>query len=64
MIDEIQLVGSRCGPFAPAIDALERRAVDVSSLIEETLPLSRAGEALERASHKGTRKILIDCLDE
>ena len=63
VIDEIQLVGSRCGPFAPAIDALERLAVDVSSLIEETLPLARAGDALERARRKGSRKILLDCWD-
>jgi len=63
VIDEIQIVGSRCGPFAPAIEALESGAIDVAGLIEEKFPLSRAEEALERAARRGSRKILIDCQD-
>lgn len=61
VIDEIQIVGSRCGPFAPAIEALRTGAIDVTGLIEEKFPLSRAPEALERAAQRGSRKMLIDC---
>jgi len=61
VIDEIQLVGSRCGPFAPALAALDTRSVDVSALVEERFPLSRGIEALERAATRGARKVLIDC---
>ncbi len=61
VIHEIQVLGSRCGPFAPALDALARDRVDVRSLVSETLPLARADTALERATAPGAVKILVDC---
>jgi threonine dehydrogenase-like Zn-dependent dehydrogenase len=60
VVDEIQVVGSRCGPFPPALRALELGSVDVRSLITERVPLSRATEALERASAPGALKVLIE----
>jgi threonine dehydrogenase-like Zn-dependent dehydrogenase len=60
-IHEITLVGSRCGPFAPALDALARGAIDVDSLVAARLPLARADAALARASERGTLKVLVDC---
>lgn len=60
VIDELSLVGSRCGPFAPAIDALRRGAVDPRPLIDETFPLARGLEALERAQAPGVMKVLLD----
>ncbi len=60
VIDEIQVVGSRCGPFPPALRALELGSVDVRSLISHRLPLSRGTEALERASTPGALKVLIE----
>ncbi len=60
VIDEITVVGSRCGPFPPALRALETRAVDVSSLMTDRLPLARADEALRRAGEPGVLKILIE----
>ncbi len=60
VIDEIQVVGSRCGPFPPALRALELGAVDVRSLVTDRVPLSRATEALERASAPGALKVLIE----
>jgi threonine dehydrogenase-like Zn-dependent dehydrogenase len=60
VIDEISVVGSRCGPFPPALRALETGAVDVQSLITERLPLSQGLEALERARHPTALKILLD----
>ncbi|MEE2665136.1 MAG: alcohol dehydrogenase catalytic domain-containing protein [Myxococcota bacterium] len=61
VIDEIHLVGSRCGPFTPALAALETGSVDVSALVEERFPLSQSVEALERAAARGARKVVIDC---
>lgn len=57
VIHEISLVGSRCGPFAPALAALAGQRVDVRSLIADRFPLSRATEALERAQR--ALKILL-----
>ncbi len=60
VIDEITVVGSRCGPFPPALRALETGAVDVRSLISDRFPLSQGLDALERARHSNTLKILLD----
>lgn len=59
VVDEITVVGSRCGPFAPALHLLEAGTVDVTALIDGEFPLSRFGEALERARQPGVRKILL-----
>jgi len=60
VIDELTLVGSRCGPFAPAIAALCSGAVDPRGLIDDVLPLARAEQALARAAEPGVLKILLD----
>lgn len=59
VVGEVRLVGSRCGPFAPALRLLEKGAVDVASLVEAEYPLSRAAEAFEHAARPGVRKILL-----
>jgi len=59
VVDEIQVVGSRCGRFAPALALLERGAIDVASLVSEVLPLARAVEAMERAAAPGVMKVLL-----
>jgi threonine dehydrogenase-like Zn-dependent dehydrogenase len=51
---------SRCGPFPPALRALETDAVDVRSLIHARLPLARADEALRMAAEPGMLKVLIE----
>jgi threonine dehydrogenase-like Zn-dependent dehydrogenase len=61
VINEIQIVGSRCGPFAPALAALEQAAVDVLPLVTQRFSLDRAEGALEAAATAGAGKILIDC---
>ena len=60
VIDEIMLVGSRCGPFAQALAALEDGSVNVRPLISERVSLSDGLLALERAQVKGVLKVLID----
>ena len=60
VIHELHVIGSRCGPFPPALRALETDAVDVRSLIHARVPLARADEALRRAAEPGVLKVLIE----
>jgi 2-desacetyl-2-hydroxyethyl bacteriochlorophyllide A dehydrogenase len=59
VVDEISIIGSRCGRFTPAIDLLKKGAVDVESLISEEYPLSEGVHAMSRASAKGVLKVLL-----
>jgi len=60
VIDEVTLVGSRCGPFDKALDALERGEVSVGALISDRFDLPRGLEALTRAQTKPVLKVLLD----
>lgn len=60
VIDEITVVGSRCGPFPPAIQALAEHRIEVDSLIDATYPLKAALAAFERARTSPTLKLLFD----
>jgi threonine dehydrogenase-like Zn-dependent dehydrogenase len=60
VVDEITLVGSRCGPFAPALEMLAAGRVPVEPLIQHRLPLDEAVRALELASRPGVLKVLLD----
>ena len=59
VIDEVKLIGSRCGPFPEAINALARQAVDVRSLISKTYPIESALEAFEAAASPQNIKVLL-----
>jgi threonine dehydrogenase-like Zn-dependent dehydrogenase len=59
VINEINVVGSRCGPFPDALKALAEKTVAVTSWIEEIYPLDEALEAVRHAGQPGTRKILV-----
>jgi threonine dehydrogenase-like Zn-dependent dehydrogenase len=60
VVDEVTLIGSRCGPFAPALDLLARKRVDVTSLIQARYPLKDGVLALEKAGRPGMLKVLLD----
>jgi threonine dehydrogenase-like Zn-dependent dehydrogenase len=60
VVDEITLQGSRCGPFAPALDLLARGEVDVKPLLGGHFPLAEAEQAYQHAARPGALKILID----
>jgi threonine dehydrogenase-like Zn-dependent dehydrogenase len=60
VIDEVTLVGSRCGPFDQALAALEQGHVQVQPLIADRFDLSRGLDALARAQTKGILKVLLD----
>ncbi|TGO02538.1 alcohol dehydrogenase [Candidatus Thiomargarita nelsonii] len=59
VVDEISLVGSRCGPFAPALRLLENRLVDPTLLIDDCFPLDKALDAFERVVQPGVLKVLL-----
>lgn len=59
VIDEITLIGSRCGPFPPALRMLAEGAVHVRPLISATYPLAEGPAALAHAATPGALKILL-----
>jgi threonine dehydrogenase-like Zn-dependent dehydrogenase len=60
VVDEITLLGSRCGPFAPALRLLAEDAVVVEPLIHARYPLDEGLAALHHAGQKGVLKVLIE----
>jgi threonine dehydrogenase-like Zn-dependent dehydrogenase len=60
VINEVTIVGSRCGRFAPALDALATRRVQVAPLVDAVYPLDDALPAFAHAARPGTLKILVD----
>ena len=59
VINEVTVVGSRCGLFPPALKALAERGVLVAPLIEKIYPLSEGIEAVAHAGRAGALKILL-----
>jgi len=59
VIDEIRVQGSRCGPFAPALRALNQKRVNVRPLISATYTLNEGLAAFEYAEQKGVLKVLV-----
>ena len=60
VVDEITVLGSRCGPFEPALRLLERRQVDPSVLISDRYKLNDALKAFEKAAQPGVLKVLLE----
>jgi len=59
VINEVTVIGSRCGRFPPALQALARKHVAVTPLITATYPLADAIAAMNRASEPGVLKVLL-----
>ena len=59
VVDEITVIGSRCGPFPPALRLLEQQQVDPTPLIEACYPLREGQLAIEHAARPGAMKVLI-----
>jgi threonine dehydrogenase-like Zn-dependent dehydrogenase len=59
IVNEITLVGSRCGRFEPALHLLKHDIIHVEDMISERMQLSQAPEAFERAARKGCMKVLM-----
>lgn len=60
VVDEITLIGSRCGPFFPALELLATNQIDVTPLIQYHYPLSEGLAAFEKAQTKGVLKVLLE----
>jgi threonine dehydrogenase-like Zn-dependent dehydrogenase len=59
VVDELNIVGSRCGPFAPALRLLETELVDPLGMIAAEYPLEDGLKAFEHASQRGVLKVLL-----
>lgn len=60
VVNEITLVGSRCGRFEPALKLLASGKLRVEPMISDRFPLARAPEAFRRAAGRGVLKVLLD----
>ncbi len=60
VIDEITIIGSRCGPFKPALEALSKRHINVAPLITKIFKFDKATEAFDKAKERDSLKIIID----
>jgi len=60
VIDELTVVGSRCGLFPPALEALRTGQVQVEPLIGARYPFAQAIEAFDKARERGMLKVLLD----
>jgi threonine dehydrogenase-like Zn-dependent dehydrogenase len=59
IVNEVTLVGSRCGRFEPAIRLLASHKLDVAPMISAEFPLDRAPKAFAQAATKGVLKVLL-----
>jgi threonine dehydrogenase-like Zn-dependent dehydrogenase len=59
VVDEITLIGSRCGPFKPALELLAKHHIDVKPLIQARYSLNEGLAAFEQAQQRGTMKVLL-----
>lgn len=59
VVDEVTILGSRCGPFEPALKLMESRQVDPTVLIDDEFSLGDGLKAFERAAQPGVLKVLI-----
>jgi threonine dehydrogenase-like Zn-dependent dehydrogenase len=59
VVNEVTVIGSRCGPFSPALRALEHKHIAVLPLIDQIYPLTAGEAAIAHAARSGTLKILL-----
>jgi threonine dehydrogenase-like Zn-dependent dehydrogenase len=59
VVDEVTLLGSRCGRFAPALELLRQGSVTVHDLISKVFPLERGIEAFEYLQQTSALKVLL-----
>lgn len=60
VVDEITVMGSRCGDLGLALDFLAQGRLEVEPLIEAVYPLERFGQALDHARRPGAKKVLLN----
>ena len=60
VVNEITLLGSRCGPMDKAIALLASGSINPAGLTQDVFPLTKATQAISRANKKGTLKVLLE----
>jgi alcohol dehydrogenase len=60
IVNEITLIGSRCGRFEPAMELLRLGTIRVETMITDRFPLASAPQAFARAAEKGVLKVLLE----
>ena len=60
VVDEITVVGSRCGAFAPALELLSARALPVRELVQARYSFARGADAFAEAAQPGALKVLLE----
>lgn len=63
VIDEINLIGSRCGPFPDALDALKNHRVQLEGLLSATYPFHDVVNAFDQAQAEGVLKVQLDMVN-
>jgi alcohol dehydrogenase len=64
VVNEVTLVGSRCGRFEPALELLRSGKIHLAGMISERFPLAEAPRAFARAGQKGVLKVLLSARRE
>ena len=59
VVDEITIVGSRCGRFAPALELLKSGAINLEDMIDCEFPLAKGIDAFDRAAAKSSLKVIL-----
>ena len=59
VINEVTVVGSRCGRFPPALRALSQKSINITPLINKIYPLAAGLEAITHAARPGVLKVLL-----
>jgi threonine dehydrogenase-like Zn-dependent dehydrogenase len=59
VVNELNLIGSRCGNIQQALDMMKRKVIDFQSMVEAVYPLGDFDKAFARASEKDSLKVLI-----
>ncbi|HLI84026.1 MAG TPA: alcohol dehydrogenase catalytic domain-containing protein [Bryobacteraceae bacterium] len=60
VVNELTVIGSRCGRFEAALPLLDHELIRVEEMIAARYPLAKAAEAFERAARPGTLKVLLE----
>ena len=59
VVKEITVVGSRCGPFKPVLNLMEKNLIQLDKYVSATFPLSKASEAFVKAKERGSLKVQL-----
>jgi threonine dehydrogenase-like Zn-dependent dehydrogenase len=59
VINEVTVIGSRCGRFSPALQALARKSIAVAPLISKIFPLAEGAAAIRHAARPRELKVLL-----